>query len=101
MLTRATVGSVRRIAAATEKVAKAGEVDVEALDRGDELGTIVRSLAVFQANVSQIAFLAHNDPLTALPNRVLFQDRIQQALARVDRATGSRCCASISTGSRW
>nr|WP_294514427.1 EAL domain-containing protein [uncultured Rhodopila sp.] len=89
LLTRATVRSVRRIAAATENVARGGaQVDIEALARGDELGTIVRSLAVFQANVSQIAFLAHHDPLTRLPNRILFHDRIQQALARVDRGHG-------------
>ena len=88
VLTRATVGSVKRIATATEQVAQGIEVDIDTLDRGDELGTIVRSLAVFQANVSQIAFLAHHDPLTALPNRVLFQDRIQQALALLDRDLG-------------
>ncbi len=89
LLTRATVRSVKRIAAATENVARGGaQVDVDALARGDELGTIVRSLAVFQANVSQIAFLAHHDPLTRLPNRVLFHDRIQQALARLDRGHG-------------
>ncbi len=86
LLTRATVRSVKRIAAATEKVAQGNaSVDIDALARGDELGTIVRSLAVFQANVSQIAFLAHHDPLTRLPNRVLFHDRIEQALAQVDR----------------
>ena len=89
LLTRATVGSVKRIAAATQNVARGGEqVDVDALARGDELGTIVRSLAVFQANMSQIAFLAHHDPLTRLPNRVLFHDRIQQALAQLDRGHG-------------
>jgi len=89
VLTRSTVGSVKRIAAATDKVAQGcSEVNVEALARGDELGTIVRSLAVFQANVSQIAFLAHHDSLTRLPNRVLFRDRIEQALARLDRDPG-------------
>jgi diguanylate cyclase (GGDEF)-like protein len=89
VLTRATVGSVKRIAAATEQVAQGSfKVDINSLERGDELGTIVRSLAVFQANVTKIAFLAHNDPLTGLPNRVLFQDRIQQALAMLDRDVG-------------
>ena len=89
LLTRATVRSVSQIAVATEKVAQGqGRVDIGALARGDELGTIVRSLAVFQANVSQIAFLAHHDPLTRLPNRVLFHDRIQQALALLDREVG-------------
>ena len=89
VLTRATVRSVKRIAAATEQVAQGSfKVDIDSLERGDELGTIVGSLAVFQANVTKIAFLAHNDPLTGLPNRVLFQDRIQQALAMLDRDVG-------------
>ena len=89
LLTRATVMSVRRIATATEKVAQgSATVDIAALARGDELGTIVRSLAIFQSNVSQIAFLAHHDPLTRLPNRVLFHDRIEQALAQLDRNIG-------------
>jgi diguanylate cyclase (GGDEF)-like protein len=88
LLTRTTVRSVKQIASATERVARGGaDVDVEALARGDELGTIVQSLAVFQANVSQIAFLAHHDSLTQLPNRVLFHDRVQQALAQLDRGT--------------
>ena len=89
VLTRATVGSVKRIATATERVAQgSAEVDIDVLARGDELGTIVRSLSVFQANVSQIAFLAHHDPLTLLPNRILFRDRIEQALAVLDRDLG-------------
>jgi diguanylate cyclase (GGDEF)-like protein len=89
VLTRATVLSVKRIAKATEQVAQgSSEVDIEALARSDELGTIVRSLAVFQANVSEIAFLAHHDPLTRLPNRILFEDRIEQALASLDRDLG-------------
>jgi diguanylate cyclase (GGDEF)-like protein len=89
LLTCATVRSVKRIAAATENVARGdARVNVGALARGDELGTIVRSLAIFQANVSQIAFMAHHDPLTKLPNRALFHDRIEQALARLDRGHG-------------
>ncbi len=86
LLTRSTVRSVKQIATATERVALGNEiVDIGALARGDELSSIVRSLAVFQANVSQIAFLAHHDPLTRLPNRVLFHDRMEQALAQIDR----------------
>jgi len=88
LLTRTTVRSVRRIADATDRVARGAEIDVGALARGDELGVIVQSLAVFQANVSQIAFLAHHDPLTRLPNRVLFHDRVQQALSRAGRDAG-------------
>ena len=86
LLTGATVRSVKRIAAATEQVALgSAAVDIAELARRDELGTIVRSLTVFQANVAQIAFLAHHDPLTRLPNRTLFQNRVQQALMQMDR----------------
>ena len=34
------------------------------------------------------AFLANYDPLTALPNRTLFQDRLQHAISRVERNSG-------------
>ncbi len=38
-----------------------------------------------EENEDQIEFLAHHDPLTALPNRRLAGDRMQQALAYADR----------------
>ncbi|MBB5696535.1 putative bifunctional diguanylate cyclase/phosphodiesterase [Muricoccus pecuniae] len=85
VLTRRTVSGVKQIASVTERVAQGStEPELESLARGDELGTIVRSLAVFRENISQIAFLAHHDPLTRLPNRVLFHDRVRQCLARAD-----------------
>ncbi len=88
LLTRATVRSVRSIAMATEKVAKGkGTVNVAALARRDELGKIVQSLAVFQANVAKIEFQAHHDSLTRLPNRILFHDRVHQALTQVERGS--------------
>jgi diguanylate cyclase (GGDEF)-like protein len=36
-------------------------------------------------NQALVAHLAHHDALTNLPNRVLFRDRLQQAIARVRR----------------
>jgi diguanylate cyclase (GGDEF)-like protein len=86
LLTRATVHSVRHIALATTLVARGDQsLDIGALQRADELGTIVDSLSAFQANVAQVAFLAHHDPLTSLPNRILFRDRVLQALKLLDR----------------
>jgi diguanylate cyclase (GGDEF)-like protein len=37
---------------------------------------------------ARIAHLAHHDPLTDLPNRLLVRDRLEQALAHVKRAGG-------------
>lgn len=47
------------------------------------------------------AHLAHHDPLTGLPNRVLFADRLSIATLRpTDSGPNSRSSSSISTGSR-
>lgn len=54
--------------------------------------TISHFVAVFsditerKNNEARIAFLAHHDPLTGLPNRSLFQDRLEQSLSRAERA---------------
>lgn len=60
----------------------------------DRAGLISNYVAVFsditerKASEARIAFLAHHDPLTGLPNRVLFQARLDQALARAERRNG-------------
>ena len=86
LITRATVRSVGAIAEATVLVARGDRsVDIMRLQRRDELGAIVDSLQSFQDNVARVAFLAHHDALTGLPNRILFNDRLQSALAQLDR----------------
>ena len=48
----------------------------------------------------EVAHAAHHDFLTDLPNRVLLNDRISQAIAlRRATASRSRCCSSTSTAS--
>ncbi|MES2353677.1 MAG: diguanylate cyclase [Pseudomonadota bacterium] len=49
-----------------------------------QLRPIVKALADSR---QQLMLLAKNDALTGLPNRVLFQDRIQQAMVRTQRTT--------------
>ena len=86
LITRAMVASVGSIAEATVLVARGDRsVNIAKLVRQDELGAIVESLQSFQDNVARVAFLAHHDALTGLPNRILFNDRLQRALLQLDR----------------
>ena len=41
---------------------------------------------------AQLAFLAHHDPLTGLPNRAYFDHRLGQVLAGADRGRGFALC---------
>ncbi len=57
--------------------------------RNDEIGHLTtafnRLLAKLADNQTELVRLAHHDALTGLPNRKLFADRLQQALARTQR----------------
>ena len=46
---------------------------------------VVRDLRERQAAKARIAYMAHHDPLTGLPNRALLNDRLLQAFARARR----------------
>jgi diguanylate cyclase (GGDEF)-like protein/PAS domain S-box-containing protein len=49
---------------------------------------IFNDISVHKATEARIQYLAHHDPLTGLPNRILLQDRLRQALIRAARHRG-------------
>jgi len=61
--------------------------------RNDQ-GELTHYVAVFsdlsslKRSQHELDFLAHHDPLTGLPNRLLLRERIEQALARAEREQG-------------
>ncbi|WP_158292296.1 putative bifunctional diguanylate cyclase/phosphodiesterase [Paracraurococcus ruber] len=99
-LVRQVLHPLRALTNATGHVA-AGNLErpVEGVDRADEVGEIATALdalrrGTLQAREAQqladaeraaaaerIGYLAHHDPLTSLPNRVLLHERLQQAMA--------------------
>ena len=70
-----------------------GEVPIEdsAAPIRDRSGAVVGAVLVFhdvtqqRALASQMAHMAHHDPLTDLPNRTLFRDRLEQAMNQASR----------------
>ena len=65
----------------------------------DDSGELTHYVAVFsdisaiKHSEQELAFLAHHDPLTGLPNRLLFNDRVEQALAAAE--ANKRGCALL------
>ncbi|HYD61458.1 MAG TPA: EAL domain-containing protein [Noviherbaspirillum sp.] len=56
--------------------------------RSDTGVAFVLDLSERKKAEARIAFMAHHDALTGLPNRVLLQDRIKQAIAHARRSGG-------------
>ncbi|AGI26638.1 sensory box/GGDEF domain/EAL domain-containing protein [Pseudomonas sp. ATCC 13867] len=67
----------------------------------NEQGELTHYVAVFsdlsslKRSQHELDFLAHHDPLTGLPNRLLLRERIEQALARAEREQGGGALLSI------
>jgi diguanylate cyclase (GGDEF)-like protein/PAS domain S-box-containing protein len=52
----------------------------------NDISELQRTQAALHDSVIQLRHLAHHDPLTGLPNRALFHDRLSQALAAATRS---------------
>ncbi|HRD65626.1 MAG TPA: PAS domain S-box protein [Candidatus Competibacter sp.] len=57
----------------------------DAENRIDHYIGIFDDVSVRKAAEEKIQYLAHHDPLTGLPNRILLQDRLRQALVQASR----------------
>ncbi len=75
---------------AARRVAAGDYALVAPVSRKDEIGELVTAFRTMQdavaTCVSKMTDLAHKDALTGLPTRVLFVDRLEQALAGAARA---------------
>ena len=61
----------------------------------------IEDIAERRASGEALAHQAVHDPLTGLPNRLLFVERLGRELTRrASAASGSRCSSSTSTASR-
>jgi diguanylate cyclase (GGDEF)-like protein/PAS domain S-box-containing protein len=75
-----------------EGVSFAAELDLFSVD--DDHGAVVHYVGVFSdithvvEQQKKLERMAYHDPLTQIPNRVLFSDRLQQALAHGERTNG-------------
>lgn len=83
--------------AATRRIASADYSTPIAITSQDEIALLAESFNLMAADLAQNAtnnkryqheleFLAHHDPLTQLPNRILFADRLQLAMVQTQRS---------------
>jgi diguanylate cyclase (GGDEF)-like protein len=100
LLARRIIGPVAAASAVAGRIA-AGELDGD-IPRGsaDELGSLLAAMGVMRENIrammererahaeERIAFMARHDALTNLSNRVVFAERIEQAIAQTGRGCG-------------
>jgi diguanylate cyclase (GGDEF)-like protein len=91
LVSRAVTGPLREMVDAMSRFSQAQEVSTLPSDRRDEIGLLARSLNEMQATIvstmhelnqsrQTLRHLAQHDSLTGLPNRALFDDRLEQAM---------------------
>jgi diguanylate cyclase (GGDEF)-like protein len=85
MIARGIVRPVRELARVARRIAAGNYAPLPATPRADEIGSLASAFRTMQeglvARESRIMDLAYRDALTALPNRALYAERLDQALA--------------------
>jgi len=85
MIARGIVRPVRELARVARRIASGNYSTVPASRRPDEIGALADAFRTMQqglvARESRIMDLAYRDTLTALPNRALYAERLDQELA--------------------
>ncbi|TMH59659.1 MAG: EAL domain-containing protein [Betaproteobacteria bacterium] len=85
MIARGIVRPVRELARVARRIAAGNYSTVPASRRQDEIGALADAFRTMQqglvARESRIMDLAYRDTLTALPNRALYSERLDQQLA--------------------
>ncbi|WP_394791241.1 diguanylate cyclase domain-containing protein [Rhodoferax sp.] len=105
-LARAGTRPINAVSVAAQRFANGLPPGDLPLDRQDEIGTLARSfhqmhfqinqqLADLHDNREELEHLAQHDMLTGLPNRRLFQERLEQALAHARRYDVQVCLLFI------
>ncbi|HTS23385.1 MAG TPA: EAL domain-containing protein [Casimicrobiaceae bacterium] len=85
MIARGIVRPVRELARVARRIASGNYSTVPAARRQDEIGALAEAFRTMQqglvARESRIMDLAYRDALTALPNRAMYAERLDQELA--------------------
>lgn len=89
LLARSVTKPLSTLAQVASGIARGDYSQEVAINRRDEIGELSYAFDSMRQGIDarekQILKLAFRDPLTNLPNRTLFKDRLQQALALTDR----------------
>jgi len=93
MIARGIARPVRELARVARRIAAGNYSTVPASPRADEIGALASAFRTMQegliARESRIMDLAYRDTLTALPNRALYSERLDQAIEAAARLDSS------------